>query len=275
MPPFDRARRPAFVAITILVALLGGMLSAAGCRPRAQSPAATPPRTLTVLAAASTADVMEMAAWEYEKRSGVKITLNTGASSGLAKQIIEGAQADLFLSADERWMDEVEKAARVKPETRRDLLSNRLVLIAPAGSALQITPAKGFELDRMIPAAARIALADPAHVPAGRYARESLEWLNWWQFVEPRMVPAADVRAALRLVELGEADLGIVYATDVRGSSKLRMLGSLPDESHSPIRYPIAVCEGASPDALAFAEFLRGRDMKKVFRGAGFGDPDE
>lgn len=271
MPARNSGRRAALKAVAILAA---GVL-VVGCKPRAQAPTPPAARALTVFAAASTAEVMEQAAWEYEARHGVKITLNTGASSGLAKQIIEGAQADLFLSADERWMDEVEKAGRVKPDTRRDLLSNRLVLIAPAGSALQITPAKGFELDRMIPAAARIALADPGHVPAGRYARESLEWLSWWQFVEPRMVPAADVRAAVRLVELGEADLGIVYATDVRGSSKLRMLGSLPDESHSPIRYPLAVCEGASPDALAFAEFLRGPDMKKVFRGAGFGDPGE
>jgi molybdate transport system substrate-binding protein len=243
--------------------ILGSLLSSA-CESKKQTAAPT----LTVFAAASTTEVIAEAATRYEKASGVHVITNFGSSSTLAKQIKGGAKADVFLSADEEWMDDLAGAGFIQAGTRADLLSNTLVLVAPKGKALHVTMSKDFDIAKA--PINRLALGDPAHVPAGRYAQETLTSLGWWATLKDKVIPAQDVRAALRLVELGEADAGVVYSTDAKVSDNVEVLGAFPEESHKPIHYPIGVCTGASPDAVKFVAFLRSPEMATVFQGRGF-----
>lgn len=248
---------------------LAWLVLATGCG-RAPAPDATSSRTITVFAAASTTDVIDAAAARFEASHGVKVECSFGASSTLARQIRAGAPADVFLSADEVWMDELENADLIVPGSRGDLLANRLVLIVPAGSTLPIESSRGFDLAGSRPDIRRVAIADPAHVPAGRYARQALRSLGWWDRLDDRVVPALDARAALRLVELGEADLGVVYATDAHVSDRVETRGEIPADTHDPIRYPVAQCRGASPFAAAFIDHLRSDAAATIFREAGF-----
>ena len=227
------------------------------------------PRPVTVFAAASTTDVMKDAGQRFEAATGTPVVFSFDSSSTLAKQINAGAPADLFLSADGKWMDAAIAATAVDATSREDLLANDLVLIAPASSSLRATLAKEASVGQF-DGVARIAIGEPASVPAGRYAEQSLAWLGWLDGMKGRFLPAKDVRAALRLVEDGEADLGIVYATDAKASTKVVVLGVFPDESHDPIRYPIARTVKAGPQAAAFVDFLRSEEMASRFRSAGF-----
>jgi molybdate transport system substrate-binding protein len=219
-----------------------------------------------VFAAASTTDVIGEAARRYEAQSGVRVVCSFGGSSNLARQIMAGAPAEVYVSADQAWMDALEAEALIEAGSRVDLMVNALVLVAPAGS--------GFEVDfaGAPPDLRRIAVGDTAHVPAGRYAKEALDSLSWWSALEARLLPAQDVRAALRLVELGEADAGIIYASDARASDEVVIVASFPPESHVPIRYPVALCAGASDAAREFVEFLGSPEMAEVFGQAGFSD---
>ncbi len=243
----------------------------------------SPGPTLTVFAAASTADVITQAAAGFEAARHVRVVTSFAGSSDLARQIKGGAPADVFLSADEKWMDELEKGGALAPGSRRDLLGNELVLIAPAKAPFEARAERGFDLPGAMAARAgarpgdtgRIALADPSHVPAGRYARQALEHLGWWGSVEPMVVPAADVRAALRLVEMGEAAAGIVYATDARASKKVVVVLTIPADAHEPIRYPIALTARASPEARQFLEYLASPEGEAIFERAGFRVPAE
>ena len=226
--------------------------------------------SITVFAAASTSDVIREAARRFEAETDTHVVVNADASSRLVRQIMAGAAADVILSANQQWMDELEQGGFIVPNSRTDILRNELVLIAPRGCGLQVEVSRAFDFATQCPEVERVALADPAHVPAGQYAQEALKALGWWDAIEPRVIPAENVRAALRLAEIGEVDAAIVYATDARISSHVDMIASFPPELHRPITYPIARCSD-SPAAILFIEFLQGEAMRDVFEAAGFG----
>jgi molybdate transport system substrate-binding protein len=192
-----------------------------------------------------------------------------GASSALARQIENGAPADVFVSADLDWMDYLEKKGFVAPGTRRNVLGNRLVLVAPAAEPVRLQPAPGFAIGRAL-GSGRLALADPASVPAGKYARAALERLGVWDEVARRTAPAENVRAALALVARGETPLGVVYASDARAEPKVKVAGVFPEDSHPPIVYPAAALQGAQPGARRFLERLSGARARAIFERHGF-----
>lgn len=226
-----------------------------------------------VLAAASLQESLTEAADAWAAKGHAKPVLSFAASSALARQIIAGAPADLFLSADEEWMDAVAKAGLLRTGTRKKLLGNRLVLIAPASSKLRLTPARGFPLAKAL-GSGRLALADPDAVPAGKYAKAALTYLGIWTSVAAKVAPAENVRAAMALVERGAAPLGIVYATDAKASRSVRVVGTFPASSHPPIRYPVAVLKAARhKDAAGFRAFLLSGQSRAIFARHGFSAP--
>jgi molybdate transport system substrate-binding protein len=246
--------------IAVCLAVLVGSGSAA-------MGAAKPP---LVLAAASLQESMTAAAAAWAARGHPTPIVSFGASSALARQIAGGAPADIFVSADEQWMDSVETKRLVLPNTRVSFLANRLVLIAPAGSRTRLTIGRGFALTRAL-GSGRLAMADPDAVPAGRYGKAALTALGVWRAVEPRLARGESVRAALALVERGEAPLGIVYETDAKAARGVRIVGVFPAKSHPPITYPIAVLTAAtSPDAEPFRRFLISAQGKAIFRRFAF-----
>ena len=229
---------------------------------------------LTVFAAASLADALRelSAAWQGRGNAAPRISL--AASSTLARQIEQGAPADLFLSADEPWMDYLQQRGLILPASRRARLGNVLVLVTPeAAAAPPVTLAPGMALVALLGPRDRLAVADPAHVPAGRYAEAALRWRGQWEVLAPRLARAENVRAALLLVERGEAPLGIVYATDAAASRGVRLLARFPPESHPPVRYPFALTRRAEDNAAARAllDFLAGPEAAPVWRRHGFG----
>lgn len=196
--------------------------------------------------------------------------LSFAASSALARQIVAGGPADLFISADEEWMDDVQRRALLAPRSRADLVANALVLIAPGGSAKTIRIAKNMPLARAL-GSSRLAMADPDSVPAGKYGKAALTTLGIWSSVANKIARAENVRAALALVERGEAPLGIVYATDARASGKVMVVGTFPAASHPPIRYPIArLARSTNPEAEGFRRFLLSAKGKAIFARFGF-----
>lgn len=242
--------------------LLLGMAATSLAAPRALAAARAP----LVLAAASLQESMTAAADAWAARGRARPVCSFAASSALARQIAAGAAADLFVSADEPWMDDIEKRGLIVPGTRAAFLGNRLVLVRP----------KGARGDTRLPlakllGAGPLALADPDAVPAGRYARASLQKLGAWDAVVARVIRGESVRAALAFVERGAAPFGIVYATDARASSRVEVVRVLPDDSHPPIRYPLARLKAsASPDAEPFRRFLLSGEGKAFFRRFGF-----
>ncbi|MBL9118922.1 MAG: molybdate ABC transporter substrate-binding protein [Phycisphaerae bacterium] len=227
-----------------------------------------PPASITIFAAASAGEALREIADRYREVTGQQVMINAAATSTLAKQLIEGAPGDLFLSADESWMDKVEAAGQLRPGSRHDLLGNDLVVVGAKNAAP--FDLKAGDPPASLLAAKRIAVADPAHVPAGRYATEALRSMGWLDVVAPKLLSAPDVRAALRLVEMGEADLGIVYLTDSRGSETTALLARFPAESHSPILYPVAITKTAREGSEAFLTFLTGDVARGIFAKAGF-----
>ncbi|MDO6413521.1 molybdate ABC transporter substrate-binding protein [Sphingomonas sp. BIUV-7] len=230
--------------------------------------AAAPP---IVLAAASLQESLNAAADAWAKAGHERPTLSFAASSALARQIAAGAPADLFVSADIPWMDYVEQRKLVAPGTRIALLTNQLVLIAPAGPTRPMPIRRGFPLAAAL-GREKLAMADPDAVPAGLYGREALTKLGVWAGVAPKVARAENVRAALALVERGEAPYGIVYLTDALASPKVKVVGTFPADSHAPILYPAAVLSAAkSADAAPFLRFLGSVPAKAIFRRYGFG----
>ena len=227
--------------------------------------------TVTVFAAASTTNAITEAAkiWMRDHPT-IVVTTCFGSSATLAKQIEQGAPAELFLSADSQWMDYLEQRQALKRGSRRDLLANRLVLIAPPGHAVAITVTPTFAIGPAF--TGRFAIADPTSVPAGMYAKEAFITLGWWPALEPRCTPAADVRATLRLVEMGECDLGVVYVSDIVGSPVVQA-GIIPATLHRPIRYPLACTATASVTACTFADFLASAEAAPIFARYGFMAP--
>ena len=256
----------------ISTALAGlALLGLAGCDSKGLPPeAAAPKPAITVFAAASTTDVLRAIAAKFEAATGTKVLCSFDSSSTLAKQIKAGAPADVYISADETWMDELAASHAIHTDSRADLLGNELVLIAPRAKPFEAKMSRDFEFVAKLPGIQRIAVGDPAHVPAGVYARESLDKLGWLEELQPKLIAAPDVRAALRLVEMGEAEAGIVYSTDAKSSEKVIVVGVFPSASHEPIRYPVAVCTAAKDAAGQFVKFLRSPEARTIFEAAGF-----
>jgi molybdate transport system substrate-binding protein len=229
---------------------------------------------IVVFAAASLKNALDAVAAKWHAESGRIATISYAASSSLAKQIENGAPADLFVSADLKWMDYLQQQQQIEPQSRVDLLGNSLVLIAPRDSALAtkapVTIAPGLPLTSMLGTDGRLAMADPGAVPAGLYGRAALTKLGIWPSVEHRIAAAENVRAALVLVARGEAPLGIVYKTDAAVEPGVRVVGTFPADSHPPITYPAALTVRARPGAADFAAYLRGPAAAKVFEAQGF-----
>jgi molybdate transport system substrate-binding protein len=219
---------------------------------------------LMVFAAASLTDALKEAGAEFGKKSGLRVRFNFGASSILARQIQEGARADVFFSADEQKMDQLEKRRLIKPGTRTSLLSNSLVVVVEKDSALR------FEALEDLKKAKRIAIAEPSTVPAGIYARQTLDQAGLWEMLRARMVPTENVRGALAAVETGNVDAAIIYKTDAAISRKVRVV--LQVDSKTRISYPVAVlAETRLADGPEwFVEFLKGAEARAIFEGFGF-----
>jgi molybdate transport system substrate-binding protein len=223
---------------------------------------------VTVFAAASLTDSLKEIAATYEKQSNDKIVFNFGASSTLARQIEEGAPADLFFSADEAKMDGLEKKGLILKETRKSRLSNSLVIVVAAEGGVAIETPKDLATDKV----KRLALAEPKTVPAGIYAKEYLQKQNLWSAVERKVIPTENVRAALAAVEAGNVEAGIVYKTDAAISRKVKVAYEVPVKDSPDISYPIAVVkEAKQPEAARrFLQYLGSRDAAKVFERFGF-----
>ena len=233
--------------------------------------AAAQERPVLVFAAASLQTALNAVAEDWRRETGKRAAFSFAASSALARQIEQGAPADIFASADLDWMDWAEGRNLIRAGSRRSFLGNRLVLIEPAdrpATALAIGP--GFPLAAAI-GDSRLATGNPQSVPAGKYAQAALTSLGVWRQVGPRVAGADNVRAALSLVARGEARFGIVYETDARTETRVRVVGAFPATSHPAIVYPFAVtAASANPDAPAFLDFLRRPAALRVFRAEGF-----
>ena len=226
---------------------------------------------LTVFAAASLTDAMKEISTAWVARGHKAPSLSFGASSTLARQIEQGAGANLFASADVQWMDELASRHLIADNTRRNLLGNRLVLVVPANLARRIEIGPGFNLLALLGPAGRLATGDPAHVPVGIYAAQALRNLGVWAVAESRLARAENVRAALLLVEREEAPAGIVYATDAAASPGVAVAGVFPATTHDPIVYPFAVTrEGDTPEARALLDFLATEPARAIFIRYGF-----
>ncbi|MFD1034323.1 molybdate ABC transporter substrate-binding protein [Sphingomonas hankookensis] len=245
-----------------IVLLLATLLLAA--------PTTAQPRPPIVLAAASLQESMNAAADAWAKQGRVRPTLSFAASSALARQAAAGAPADLFVSADVEWMDDLDRRGLLAKGSRVNLLGNRLVLIAPADSTARVALRPGVDL-RAALNGGRLAMADPDAVPAGRYGKAALTRLRGWDVVAPSVVRAENVRAALALVERGAAPLGIVYATDAKASAKVRVVGVFPAASHPSIVYPIARLKASqNVDGERFRRFLVSPAGRAIFVRYGF-----
>ncbi len=243
--------------------------------PGSSARADAPQDRLTVFAAASLTDALTQigALWQAQGRTAPRFSF---ASSGaLARQIDQGAAADLFLSADETWMDWLAKRDRLRAATRTDLVGNRLVLVERRDALKPLALAPGADLAGLLGAAGRLAVGDPSSVPAGIYAKQALTALGLWNAVQNRLAPAENVRGALLLVQRGEAPAGIVYASDVRVTHDLAVAGVFPASSHPPIVYPGAVLKQAPmpQQAQELLAFLAGGAAQAVFHNLGFSRP--
>lgn len=235
------------------------------------SPAAAQRRGPLVLAPASLQESLNAAADAWTRKRHPRPIISFAASSALARQIDAGAPADLFISADEEWMDYVAKKNRLAKGTRVSFLTNSLVLVAPESSKVRVAIRPRFPLARVL-AGGRLAMADPVTVPAGKYGKASLVKLGVWPSVAGRIARAENVRAALAFVARGEAPLGIVYATDARAEKGVRIVGTFPAGSHAPISYPVArLARSTHRDAELFRRFLVSGEGKAIFRRFGFG----
>lgn len=226
---------------------------------------------ITVFAAASLKNALDDANAAFTKATGIKVVTSYEASSALARQIEQGAPADVFVSADLRWMDYAAEHKLIKLDTRVNLLGNKLVLIAPVDSKFdRIRIDQGFDIARLA-GDGRIAVADVKAVPAGLYARAALAKLGAWAVVEPKLAQAENVRATLAFVARGETPIGIVYETDAKIEPKVKIIGAFPDDSYPPITYPVAATsDSKSPGVAAYLGFLRTQAAKATFEKYGF-----
>jgi molybdate transport system substrate-binding protein len=224
---------------------------------------------LLVFAAASLTNVLGELSEQWRKSAGVTVKFSFAASSMLARQIEAGGNADIFISADQEWMDYLEARNLIAKPSRVNLVANRLVLIAPADSRIELAIERGFNLAGAL-AGGRLSTGDPDTVPVGRYARSALLSLGVWDQVADRLVRADNVRAAMNFVARGETPLGIVYATDAQIDKKVRVVATFPDHSHVPITYPAAATATAGPDAAEFLAYLRSSEAASSWKKYGF-----
>jgi molybdate transport system substrate-binding protein len=224
---------------------------------------------LVIFAAASLTDVLQELGGGFTAQTGVPIKFSFAASSALAKQIENGAAADVFFSADVEWMDYLQSRKLIQVPTRHDVLGNRLALVAPADSKIELKIGPHFPLAAVL-GKGRLATGDPDSVPVGRYAREALTKLGVWSEVETRLVRADSVRSALAFVDRGEVALGIVYATDAQIDKNVRVVDVFPEDTHEPIVYPIALTAVAKTDAVKFAGYLGSPASSATFKKYGF-----
>jgi molybdate transport system substrate-binding protein len=242
------------------------------------APSPAPGATITVFAAASLKEALADQVRQFEAGTGDKVVVSYAGSNVLAKQIEAGAPADVFISADPDWMDYLESRHLLAPKSRVELLRNRLVLIAPAGSSASLQIGPDFPLSAAL-GAERLALANPDNVPAGKYAKAALQALGVWASVQNKIARTENVRAALVLVARGEAAFGIVYATDAAAEPKVRVVGTFAESTHPPIVYPIAVVAGRRPPAATtFVAYLASAAARPTwvrygFTVAGHGSP--
>ena len=247
-------------------ALLAALLVLAGMA----MPAAAQEKSITVFAAASMKNALDDVDAAYIARTGVKVTVSYAASSTLAKQIEQGAPADVFVSADTDWMDYAASKKNIAEPTRMNLLGNSIVLIAPKDSKIDgVTIAPGFDLAKLA-GDGRIATGDVKSVPVGKYAKAALEKLGAWQAAESKFAMAESVRAALTLVARGEAALGIVYSTDAKIEPGVKVVSTFPADSHRAIIYPVAATATAKPETAGYLAFLRSGTAKSIFEKYGF-----
>ncbi|MGB8665767.1 MAG: molybdate ABC transporter substrate-binding protein [Serratia inhibens] len=245
---------------------VGGIVLASGLVMQASAA-----ERITVFAAASLTNALQDIATQYQKGKDVQVVSSFASSSTLARQIEQGAPADLFISADQQWMDyAIDKQQMVK-ETRYTLLGNELVLIAGKdGKQGKITLNKQTDWARLLNGG-RLAVGDPDHVPAGIYAKEALQNLGVWAVLEPELARANNVRSAMALVERGEAPLGIVYGSDAVASDKVNVVGVFLEDSHKPVEYPMAVVKGhQTPAVSAFYNYLKSPQAAAIFQHYGF-----
>jgi molybdate transport system substrate-binding protein len=225
---------------------------------------------LLVFAAASLKNAMDDAVSAFEQGGGAKVNVSYGASSALAKQLEAGAPADMFISADLDWMDFAQQHALIQATTRKNLLGNRLVMVAPADSTLKVDIAPNFPLAKLL-GDGRLSMADPDSVPAGKYGKAALEKLGVWSTVEGKVARAENVRAALFFVARAEAPLGIVYQTDAAAEKGVKIAGVFPENTHPPIVYPIALTSSSkNPAAAKFLAFLESSAATPLFKKQGF-----
>jgi molybdate transport system substrate-binding protein len=234
------------------------------------APATAQDKSLTIFAAASMKNALDEIDAAYAAKSGVKITVSYAASSALAKQIEQGAPADVFISADTDWMDYATSKKTINESSRVNLLGNSIVLIAPKDSKIgNVGIASGFDLAKLA-GDGRIATGDVKSVPAGKYAKAALEKLGSWQAAESKFAMAESVRAALTLVARGEAALGIVYSTDAKVEPGVKIVGTFSADSHPAIVYPVAATITAKPEASDYLAFLRSTAAKTILEKYGF-----
>jgi molybdate transport system substrate-binding protein len=224
---------------------------------------------LIVFAAASLTNALQEVGDGFTKDSSVPVKFSFAASSALARQIENGAPADVFFSADIEWMDYLQSKKLIQVATRRDVLGNHLVLVAPVASRITLHVAPNFPLLAAL-GNSRLAIGDPDGVPAGRYAQEALTKLGVWNTVPDHLARADSVRSALALVDRGEAPLGIVYRTDALIDKNVRVVDVFPDNTHLPITYPIALATGAKADAAKFLAYVQSPSAEVVFKRYGF-----
>jgi molybdate transport system substrate-binding protein len=236
----------------------------------AVSPVCAEDKTLTVFAAASMKNALDDIDAAFTARTGIKVSVSYAASSTLAKQIEQGAPADIFVSADTDWMDYATSRKTINEPTRMNLLGNSIVLVAPKDSKIDnVTIGPGFDLARLA-GDGKISTGDVKSVPVGKYARAALEKLGAWQGAESKFAMAESVRAALTLVARGEAVLGIVYSTDAKVEPGVKIVGTFPAGSHPPIIYPVAATSTAKPEAKQYLDYLRSSPAKAVLEKYGF-----
>jgi molybdate transport system substrate-binding protein len=246
------------------------LLAIAGTGAALPTPARAEGTPVTVFAAASLKNALDEIAAAWQAETGKPTAISYAASSALAKQIEEGAPADIFFSADLAWMDYLAERTLILEDSRHSLLGNRIVLVAPADSTVEATIGANFPLAELL-GDGYLAMADPEAVPAGKYGKAALEKLGVWDSVAGKVAAAENVRAALLLVSRGEAPLGIVYRTDVAAEPGVRIVDTFPADSHPPIVYPVAaVASSTNPDRAAFLDYLRSPAARAVFEKQGF-----
>jgi len=235
-----------------------------------QAPAEAQGGGLVVFAAASLKNALDAVNAQWQKETGKKAIISYASSPALAKQIEQGAPAQMFISADLDWMDYLASKNLIKADTRSNLLGNRIVLIAPKDKAQPIEIKPGFDLAKIL-GDGRLSMANVDSVPAGKYGKAALEKLGVWASVSNKLAQAENVRAALLLVSRGETPAGIVYQTDAAADASVKIIGTFPEDTHPPIIYPIALTASAThPDAAAFLTYIKSASAKPLFEAQGF-----